>query len=128
VSQASRDELPIVAEMADGAYVGRGAEWGDMTVAFEMIAAGDPAPLFQGLPDDRCQCPHWGYLLKGKMAICYDGHDEIVTPGQAYYMAPGHRPLFLEDSETLEFSPTAALAKTMEVVSRNVAALPQPTA
>ena len=22
----------------------------------------DPAPLFQGLPGDRCQCPHWGVV------------------------------------------------------------------
>ena len=24
----------------------------------------DATPLMKGLPDDRCQCPHWGYVLK----------------------------------------------------------------
>jgi hypothetical protein len=28
--------------------------------------------------DDRCQCPHWGYLLKGSFRVTYlDGPDEI---------------------------------------------------
>ena len=22
----------------------------------------DATPLMKGLPDDRCQCPHWGYV------------------------------------------------------------------
>jgi hypothetical protein len=25
----------------------------------------DESP-FAGLPDDRCQCPHWGYLIKAR--------------------------------------------------------------
>ena len=27
----------------------------------------DAAPLRAGLPDDRCQCPHLGYVLKGRL-------------------------------------------------------------
>jgi hypothetical protein len=52
-------------------------------------------PLFKGLPDDRCQCPHWGYVLKGRMRIRYPDHDEIIEAGDAYYMVPGHLP-FIE--------------------------------
>ena len=34
---------------------------GRYTVGFETYTAdADLAPLFAGLPDDRCQCPHWG--------------------------------------------------------------------
>ena len=34
---------------------------GDMTVAFIRAPAGwDLGPLLVGLPDDLCQCPHWG--------------------------------------------------------------------
>ena len=40
---------------------------GGYTVGFETHTAdADIAPLFRGLPDDRCQCPHWGYVVKGK--------------------------------------------------------------
>jgi hypothetical protein len=32
-----------------------------MNVAQEVAPAGlDTTPLFKGLPDDLCQCPHWG--------------------------------------------------------------------
>jgi hypothetical protein len=25
--------------------------------------------LFAGLPDDRCQCTHWGYIVSGTMRV-----------------------------------------------------------
>ena len=27
------------------------------------------AEVLKGLPDDRCQCPHWGYVFKGRVTI-----------------------------------------------------------
>lgn len=41
-----------------------------------------------------------------------------MKAGDAYYMPPGHRFEALEDVEVVEFSPTAELQKTLEVVSR----------
>ena len=36
------------------------AELGGYTVGYESYPHDiDPAPLFVGLPDDRCQCGHW---------------------------------------------------------------------
>ena len=26
-------------------------------------------PLFAGLPDNRCQCEHWGYIISGTMRV-----------------------------------------------------------
>ena len=46
-------------ETMDG-FEGRYEDLDGYTVGFETYTAdADPAPLFQGLPDDRCQCPHW---------------------------------------------------------------------
>src|SRR5206468_476992 len=46
-------------EQAPG-YEGRFEDLGGYTVAFETYSEdADLAPLFAGLPDDRCQCPHW---------------------------------------------------------------------
>jgi hypothetical protein len=40
---------------------------GGWTVAFETYTSDvDLAPLFKGLPDDRCQCAHMGYVLAGR--------------------------------------------------------------
>ncbi len=78
----SRDELePTVI----GEYEGRQVDAGEMRIAFESMPARfppDESP-FKGLPDDRCQCDHWGYLFKGSFRVMYlDGSEEIVTPAR----------------------------------------------
>jgi quercetin dioxygenase-like cupin family protein len=81
-------------------------------------------PFLKGLPANACQCPHWGYCFKGKLIVRYtEGHEETVTAGEAYYMPPGHVPEFLEDTETLEFSPKAELDRTMSIVKKNMSAM-----
>lgn len=117
--KASQEEAQQTydAEGFHGSYV----ELDDYTVGFERYTAdADMAPLFRGLPDDRCQCPHWGVVLRGRLVYHYaDGDDEITT-GQAYYARPGHTPEIFADTEIVEFSPTADLANTMEVVTKNM--------
>ncbi len=75
---------------------------GAMRFAFETMPAHfppDESP-FAGLPDDRCQCPHWGYLVKGSFRVTYlDGPDEIVRAGEAYHLRPGH---FVQTLEPVE--------------------------
>jgi hypothetical protein len=118
---ASRDELPLQ-EIVPG-YSTRLADWGGITVAFESAKEGqDASSLVKGLPDDRCQAPHWGYLFTGRIVADYGDRQETIVAGQAYYIAPGHKVIFEEDSDALEFTPTAELEKTFEVVRRNHAA------
>jgi len=103
---------------------GRYAELGDYTVAFETHKQDmDPGPLFAGLPDDRCQCPHWGVVISGKIVFRYADHDETYLAGDAYYGAPGHLPVLFADTELIEFSPTAALNETMQVIDANLTAV-----
>ena len=114
----SRDELPAV-EIVPG-YSSRMADWGGMTVAFERAHAGqDASSMVKGLPDDRCQAPHWGYLFSGRIIVDYGDRQETIEGGQAYYVAPGHRLTFETDCEALEFTPTDALEQTMDAVRRN---------
>ena len=90
--------LSSAAEL-DGPAVGSSCPCG-----FERYtAAADLAPLFAGLlPDDRCQCPHMGYVIEGKLTFTFaDGH---------------------EGSQVVEFSPSGELQQTMEVVEKNMAA------
>jgi len=46
----------------------------------------DATPLLKGLPDDRCQCPHWGYVLQGRMTYRFADHDETYRTGDAFYL------------------------------------------
>jgi hypothetical protein len=105
-------------------YEGHFEELGGFTVGFETYTAdADLAPFFVGLPDDRCQCAHLGYVLKGKVKFTFaDGHEEIYETGEAYHAPPGHTPTLYAGTEIVEFSPTAELQQTMEVVGRNIEA------
>ena len=110
-------------ETAPG-YEGRFAELGELTVGFERFDEDiDAAPLFQGLPDDRCQSPHWGIVVKGSITFRYADREETAAAGEVYYAAPGHTPVLTAGTEVIEFSPTEDYGRTMEVVGRNLAAM-----
>ncbi|MDP8907638.1 MAG: cupin domain-containing protein [Chloroflexota bacterium] len=96
---------------------------GGYTVGFETYTAdADLAELFRGLPDDRCQSPHWGYVISGKVTYKFADHEETLEAGDAYYAPAGHTPLLHAGTELVEFSPTDALAETIAVVEENLRA------
>lgn len=105
-------------------YEGHFQDFGPYTVGFETYTAdAELAPLFVGLPEDRCQCPHLGYVVKGGVKFVFaDGTEDLYEAGDAYYAEPGHVPTLYAGSEVVEFSPTADLQKTIEVVSSNMEA------
>ncbi len=118
----SNQELPVAVDV-DGIVI-RTVDWGGMSVSFESFPAGvDSAPVFVGLPDDRCQCPHWGIVLKGRVRVRYADRDEVYTAGDAFYMEPGHTTYFEDDTETVQFSPVEEIRTSNEVMARNLAAM-----
>jgi len=120
--KASRESASETVEL-DG-YEGSFEDFGPYTVGFERYTAdAELAPLFAGLPDDRCQCPHMGYVVRGKLEFTFaDGRAEVYETGDAYYAPPGHTPTLYAGTEVVEFSPSAELQQTMEVVTRNLEA------
>lgn len=119
--RTSKLDAPVVVDLP--MIESRQVELGEYTVAFETDKTDlDPAALFVGLPDDRCQCPHWGIVLTGKVVFLYADHDEEFHAGDAYYGAPGHLPLMFAGTEIIEFSPTEALTKSLAVIEANLAA------
>jgi len=62
-------------------------------------------------------------VLSGSIRFQYADHGELYNAGDAYYMSPGHLPIFDEDTEVVEFSPRGEYERTMEVAARNVAAM-----
>jgi hypothetical protein len=94
---------------------------GGYTVGFETYTAdADLTPLFVGLPNDQCQCAHWGYVVKGKLTFKSAAGDETFETGDAYYVGPGHTPILYAGTEVIEFSPTIELQRTLEVVEKNM--------
>jgi hypothetical protein len=105
-------------------YEGHLGELEGYTVAFETYTVdADLTPFFVGLPNDHCQSPHWGTVVKGRLTYRYeDGSEDVIQAGEAYYARPGHVPILSAGTEVVEFSPTAELRKTIEVVARNMEA------
>lgn len=96
------------------------AEWGDMHLGIETYKEKiDLAPLLKGLPDDSCQSPHWGYMVRGSMLVKYEDGEQVISAGDAYYLPPGHIAIVETDSEMVEFSPKGEYQKTHEAVERN---------
>jgi hypothetical protein len=120
--KASKDTASRVEDM--GVMEGRYEELGGYTVGFEHFREdADATPLMRGLPDDRCQSPHWGYVIAGKVTFRYADHDEDYETGDAYYAPPGHVPVITAETEVIEFSPTEEYGRTMEVIARNLGAV-----
>ena len=84
----------------------------------------DATPLMKGLPEDRCQCPHWGYVIKGRMTFRYADRVETYEAGEAYYAPPGHVPVQHEPgTHIVQFSPADELRKTEAVMMKNMKAM-----
>lgn len=67
--------------------------------------------------------PALSYAFKGRFVVRYADTKRPWPPGDASYMAPGHAPVFLEDTEMFELSPAEELRAVLEVVNANAARL-----
>lgn len=118
--QKALKQLPLAME-APGAKI-KGEAFGNMIVAYTRLSKGtDLAPLLEGLPHDHCQCPHWGYIFKGKIRIRYqDGTEELCEGGNLYYWPAGHTGLVEEDVEFIEFSPKHEMEQVLQHVQHKM--------
>jgi hypothetical protein len=90
--KVSRDSAPQRQDA--GPVVDLRDELHGYTVSFTSLLDDiDATPFVKGLPVDRCQCPHWGYVFKGKMTARYADRDEVFEVGDAFYTPVGHENL-----------------------------------
>ncbi|MFD8493380.1 hypothetical protein [Amycolatopsis sp. NPDC059657] len=80
----------------------------------------DATALLKGLPQDQCQCPHWGYVIKGRMTVLTADGEEVYEAGDAFYTPAGHAPSKHQaGTEVIMFSPEEELNKTSKAVAAN---------
>jgi hypothetical protein len=110
-----------VAEVMDvGVVVDRHSDLDGYTFSFLTFnVETDGTELLRGLPDDLCQCPHWGYVFTGRMGFRFADHDEWFEAGDAFYTPPGHIPFTDAATEALLISPADELRVTNEVMMAN---------
>jgi len=80
---------------------------GKISAEYFSLAQGvDTTPLFVGLDGDACQCPHWGFVLKGVLTTTdVAGKEETVRASDLFYWPKGHNVKVTEDAEIIMFSP-----------------------
>jgi len=96
-----------------GAVIRQQTDFGDMSgygkisAEYFTLAAGvDTTPLFQGLEGNLCQCPHWGYVLRGQITTTdASGAQETVTAKDLFHWPSGHNVKVDADAEIIMFSP-----------------------
>jgi hypothetical protein len=112
VMRVARDDVEVRMEIP-GAVIRQRTGFGDVT-GFDMISAEsftlsagvDTTPLFQGLEGDLCQCPHWGFVLRGQLTTTdADGTQETVKANDLFYWPAGHNVRVDEDADIVMFSP-----------------------
>jgi hypothetical protein len=107
-----KDNVEVRMEIP-GAVVRQQRDFGDVNgygkisgEYFTLSAGVDTTPLFQGLEGDLCQCPHWGFVLTGRITTTNSvGDQETVEADDLFYWPPGHNVKVDEDAEIVMFSP-----------------------
>ena len=121
-----KEKIPVTME-APGTTMRGLPGFGGMTVAFNEIPAGtDFSPLLQGLKNNSCHCPHWGYVVEGDLLVKYDnGTEETLSAGDVFYLPPGHTAIVGKDLKFLDFSPEKELNEVMSHIAKKMALLNQ---
>lgn len=125
----SKDDIPVKIN-APGAVARQQTGFGDAsgfgTIGgeyFTMAAGTDLAPLLEGLDNDACHSPHWGYLIKGEVTASFtDGSEETVREGDLFYWPPGHSVRVARDAELVLFSPQHEHTAVMDHVNAKMKA------
>lgn len=86
---------------------GDATDYGNIAAERFTVAKGtDISALLEGLEDDLCQSPHWGYVVSGALTVTYtDGREEVDEGGDMFYWPPGHTLRADEDTDFVLFSP-----------------------
>ena len=110
--RVAKDDVEVRMEIP-GAVIRQRMGFGDVSgfdqisgEYFTLAAGVDTTPLFQGLEGNLCQCPLWGFVLRGQLTTTdAQGAQETVYANDLFYWPPGHNVKVDADAEIVMFSP-----------------------
>ena len=125
--RVAKDDVDVKIEIP-GAVLRQRLDFGDATGLgkisgeyFSLAAGVDTTPLFQGLEGNLCQCPHWGFVLKGALTtIDAAGRQETVRTNDLFYWPNGHNVKVSEDAELIMFSPQREHTEVIDHIGEKV--------
>ena len=117
----TRSDIPTKIDVP-GAVARQAGDFGDASTCgslaaeyFSLGAGTDITPLLEGLDDNACQAPHWGYVIAGHLVVSYtDGTEDVCVGNDVFYWPAGHTVRVVEDAEVILFSPHAEHAAVMD--------------
>ena len=118
----NKEQIPTTME-GPGTTMRAQTDFGGLTVCFNELPEGtDFTPLLNGLKNDSCHCPHWGYVVEGAMLVIYDdGKEELLEKGDVFYMPAGHTAIVKEAVKIIEFNPTKEFNEVINHVGMKMA-------
>ena len=122
-----KDDVPVKIDVP-GATARQQTEFGDASgyskfggEYFSFGAGTDITELLHGLEGDMCQCPHWGYVIKGEITTTFsNGDKETATEGDLFYWPPGHTVKAEQDTDFVMFSPQVEHTEVIDHVLSKV--------
>ena len=110
--RVAKDDVEVRMQIP-GAVIRQRKEFGNMNgfgkisgEYFTLSAGVDTTPLFLGLEGNLCQCPHWGFVLRGQLTTTDSkGAKETVNANDLFYWPPGHNVKVDADADIVMFSP-----------------------
>jgi len=122
------EEIPLITPENSGGGCMRSIKAGEMEIGFTWTTGPrDYTSLYEGLPGGVCPCDHYGYIFSGRIRARYaDGREEVIGPGEVYYIPKGHVLIYEEATHHLEINPHRELQELMAVILRNGTKLKQP--
>ena len=123
-----KDDIPVRLDLPGATarqLPGFGDAAGTLGAEYFSLATGaDMAPLLQGLTDDLCHSPHWGYLASGVVVVEYaDGTTERIGGGEVFFWPAGHTVRVELDAELIMFSPQHEHGEVMTHIAEKVASM-----
>ena len=108
----AKDRVDVKMEIP-GAVIRQKTDFGDAGTLgkisgeyFTLSSGVDTTPLFEGLEGNLCQCPHWGFVMRGRITTTdAKGARETVNANDLFYWPPGHNVKVDADAEIVMFSP-----------------------
>lgn len=110
--RVAKDQVEVKMQIP-GATIRQRTDFGDASGLgkisgeyFTLATGVDTTPLFHGLEGNLCQCPHWGFVIRGQLTTTdRSGKQETVRTDDLFYWPPGHNVRVDVDAEIIMFSP-----------------------
>lgn len=124
----SKRDIPVKIDVA-GATARQQLDFGDPSAFsslgaeyFSLGAGTDIAPLLEGLTDDACHAPHWGFMISGQVVVAFtDGSEETCSGQDLFFWPAGHSVRVTDDAEMILFSPQAEHTAVMDHMLAKIA-------